>query len=145
MAKAAQRSGEAESVMGYFRPILEANPELIKQRRNDELYDRWLQDHPQQKTVPENVKNGLSNLKASLRRKLKLRKGKRRQKVAAAAEPGATPVKRAPRGAAGQMERLEEQIDECVAMARSLDREGLGKVIDLLRGARNQVVVQALR
>jgi hypothetical protein len=144
MAKA-QRSGEGESVMGYFRPILEANPEFIKQRRNDELYDRWLQDHPQQKAVPENVKNGLSNLKASLRKRLKLRKGKGRRKSAAVAEAAAAPAPRIPRGVAGQMERLEEQIDECVAMARNLDREGLGNVITLLRGARNQVVVQAQR
>src|SRR5262245_723573 len=144
MAKA-QRSGEAESVMGYFRPLLEANPKLIKQRRNDELYDRWLQDHPQQKAVPENVKNGLSNLKASLRKKLKPRKGKGRPKAAAVAEGAAGPARRIPRPAAGQMERLEEQIDECVAMARHLDREGLDKVIDLSRGARNEVVVRGMR
>ena len=43
MAKAAHKfGGETESIMGYFRPILEANPKYIKNRKNGELYERWL-------------------------------------------------------------------------------------------------------
>jgi hypothetical protein len=149
MAKAARKSGDGESIMGYFRPILEENRKLLKNRRNDELYDRWLKDHPEHKEVPEQVKNGLSNLKTALRKKYKIGKGKGKRGQKAAAAPagdgGAAPVKRAARGAAGQLERLEEQIDECMALARDLDREGLSKVIGFLRGARNQVVVQAGR
>src|SRR5262249_53894211 len=40
------------------------------------------------------------------------------------------------------LESLEERIDDCLTLARSLDREGLEAVIDLLRRARNGVVVQ---
>src|SRR5262245_60367006 len=79
MAKAAQKSGEDESIMGYFRPILEQNHELLRQRSNDELYARWLKDHPGQKKVPDQVRNGLSNLKSTMRKKLGIRKGKRRR------------------------------------------------------------------
>jgi hypothetical protein len=143
MAKAAQKSGgEPESIMGYFRPILEANPRFIKNRKNDELYELWLKDHPDYKEVPERVRNGLSNLKSTLRAKLKKRKGKRvGQAPAAEANGGAAPMKRTARPAGGQLERLEEQIDECLARAKDLDREGLEDVIHLLRRARNRVVV----
>src|SRR5438105_15109467 len=78
MAKAAQKSGgESESIMGYFRPILEENPRYIKNRKNDELYDRWLKDHPGHKEVPQPVRNGLSNLKSTMRAKRRKGKGKR--------------------------------------------------------------------
>jgi hypothetical protein len=39
-----------------------------------------------------------------------------------------------------RLEHLEEQIDECLTAARSLDREGQEHVIRLLRQARNEVV-----
>jgi hypothetical protein len=35
---------------------------------------------------------------------------------------------------------LEELIDECLAIPKGLDREGLDPVIGLLRYARNEVV-----
>jgi hypothetical protein len=35
---------------------------------------------------------------------------------------------------------LEEHIDDCLTVAKLLDREGLGHVIRLLRQARNEVV-----
>jgi hypothetical protein len=37
-------------------------------------------------------------------------------------------------------EQLEEQIDDCLTAARSLDREVLHNVIGLLRKARNEIV-----
>ena len=51
----------------------------------------------------------------------------------------AAPVRRP---AARGLESLEERIDDCLTLARSLDRDGLEAVIDLLRKARNGVVVQ---
>src|SRR4051794_1546666 len=146
MAKAAQQSGQPQSIMGYFRPILEANPKYLKNRENDELYELWLKDHPDQQEVPQQVRNGLSNLKSTMRHKKK-QKGKRAEQGAeAGANGGTVPMKRASRPAGGQLERLEEQIDECLARAKDLDREGLADVILLLRRARNRVVVgQAAR
>ena len=46
----------------------------------------------------------------------------------------------APRSGVRGLESLEEQIDECLTLAKNLDREGLSSVINLLRRARNEVV-----
>src|SRR3712207_840190 len=59
-----------ESIQGYFRPIFKENPKLLRERSNEELYQRWLKDHPGETVVPERVKQGLSNLKTVLRKKL---------------------------------------------------------------------------
>ena len=141
MARSAQQDGGSESIMGYFRPILEANPKYLKKRRNSELYDLWLRDHPDHQEVPEQVRNGLSNLKSVLRKKLGQRKGKPGPKPAAATEGTTAPARRLLRGMPGQLERLEEQIDECLARAKQFEAEGLGEVSQLLRRARNRVVV----
>ena len=37
---------------------------------------------------------------------------------------------------------MEEQIDDCLALAKRLDREGLGGVIHLLRRARNAIILK---
>src|SRR2546430_2861330 len=54
------------SIQGYFRPIFQQNPKLLKQRSNEPLYERWLRDHPGEKEVPERVRQGLSNLESVL-------------------------------------------------------------------------------
>ena len=36
-----------------------------------------------------------------------------------------------------------DRIDDCLDLARGMDREGLAQVIELLRSARNEVVRQA--
>ena len=90
------------------------------------------------------MKTGLQNIKSVLR----ARRGKRKQakQQGAGQGPGATqltqqaPAKRAP---ARGLDRLEEQIDECLGVARGLDREGLQEVIGLLREAPNALVRRA--
>ncbi len=151
MAKQADKTtAESESIQGYFRPILMEDPKkyLSKQNRdNKELYDRWLQDHPEQKEVPASVKNSLNNLKSQLRKKLKLRKlkkegGRGTPKASAAVETAVASPARGPRRA-NTLEVLESQIDGCMDFAKSLDREGLEDVIEILRQARNQVIARA--
>jgi hypothetical protein len=46
------------------------------------------------------------------------------------------PADGAPKKAARSLEPLEEQIDDCLNLAKHLDREGLAHVIQLLRRAR---------
>jgi hypothetical protein len=75
-------------------------------------------------------------------------RSKKRKKVAKRVEApqangpvvvAAAPVARKATGGS-KLEGLEFQIDECLILARQLDREGLQEVIGLLRRARNAVV-----
>src|SRR5262249_11334712 len=104
---------------------------------NKELLDRWLKDHPGQKEVPARVKANLSNVKSVLRKKT--RKGGRPKKAAAAGAPAEPAANNA---GVSPLEKLEEQLDDCLSFAKSLDRRSLGHVIPLLRQARNIVVWQ---
>ena len=135
MAKQAKPADEpqAESVAGYFRKVFQENPKLLKERSNDELYRRWLADHPGHKEVPAKVKTGLQNIKSVLRAK--------RSKKKAAKQGPATAQPQAPRRLPAKgLQQLEEQIDEVLGLAKRLDREGLQDVIAILRRARNEVV-----
>jgi len=137
-----------DTVSGYFRRIFAENPKLLHGRSNQALLDHWLQDHPAQKEVPARVKANLSNIKSVLRKKG--RKAGRKKAAEASEQVGAhlagpsslgsaVPTNR---GRVSRLEQLEEQIDDCLSMAKSLDRERLHHVISLLRQARNIVVWQ---
>ena len=130
-----------ENIAGYFRKIFEENPRLLKERSNEELYQRWLADHPGHSEVPLKVRTGLQNVKSVLRSKLGKKKGGKR---AQANEQGAG--QEAARGgrrvASKALESLEYQIDECLALAKAMDVETLGDVVGLLRRARNAVIVK---
>ena len=140
-AAAAQApAANGETTSGYFRKLFKEDPKLLKKGTNPELFRRWLQDHPDDKEVPENVKNILSNIKTVLRNKRK------RRRTAEAPAQGAAVVAASPaatRPSGKGLERLEERIDECLAVARAMDGDGLAEVIDRLRNARNQVVRMA--
>ena len=136
-AASAQPSGGGETVSGYFRKVFKENPKLLKGRSNDELFQRWLADHPGETEVPKNVKAGLQNVKGILR-------SKRRKKKKAAALPQNGPLTQQPLRRPGrkpsELETLEERIDDVLTFARSLEREDLEEVRSLLRKARNAVV-----
>jgi hypothetical protein len=132
---------EQESVAGYFRKVFKENPKLLWGQSNQELLRRWLADHPGEKEVPDRVKWSLSNIKSVLRKKGRKRKAKAQpaQAITTAASP-AEAMPTAAKKAVRSLEPLEEQIDDCLSLARHLDREGLDSVIKLLRRARNEVV-----
>jgi hypothetical protein len=134
---------EGENVSGYFRARFKENPQLLKGKSNQELLQRWLADHPGEKEVPQRVKYILSNLKSVLRKKLrqKKEKSKQRPELAATVAP-AVEATNMPNAALRGLETLEEQIDDCMSLARQLDREGLANVVQILRKARNAVVWQ---
>jgi hypothetical protein len=89
--------------------------------------------------VPQKVKNNLANVKSILRKKMRKRGGRPKAEQPLASVSEAAKPKVAARG----LEALEEQIDECLDLAKRLDREGLQGVIGLLRRARNAVVWKA--
>jgi hypothetical protein len=130
------RRGDGDSIMGYFRRIFTASPKLLETRSNAELLQRWLNDHPGETSVPDRVKQGLSNVKSQMRNRLREQKQSRGESRAATAGRPAT----ADVSTSHELEPLEVQIDECLSLAKSIDREGLQDVIHLLRQARNAVV-----
>jgi hypothetical protein len=127
-------SSDGESIAGYFRKIFEENPKLLKTRSNQELLNRWLMDHPGHRTIPSKVKGALANVKSILRKKRRERA--RRQEAEPPVLGAAGALKKPIRG----LDLLEEQIDDCLTAAKTMDREGLAEVISLLRRARNAVV-----
>jgi hypothetical protein len=133
---AGQESGqpEGETISGYIRRVFKENPKWLATRSNDEILARWLKDHPGETEVPHRVKKNLSNVKSLLRQA----RGKKPGKPKKESQPAAPTA--APRSAVRGLETLEEQLDECLTLAKNLDREGLSSVINLLRRARNEVV-----
>jgi hypothetical protein len=136
----AQQAGG--SVSGYFKAIFTENPSLVKSTNNEEIFNRWLKDHPEEKEVPDRVKGILFNVKSKLRNKLGAKRGRPRKEVQPTGEGQPAEVAPVRRSAARGLESLEERIDDCLTLARNLDRQGLEAVIDLLRNARNGVVVK---
>jgi hypothetical protein len=92
--------------------------------------------------VPENVKQGLSNLKTVLRKKLAAKKGGPAKDEQPAQEVIREMVSRPGRQVTALLEQLEQGIDDSLALAKQIDREGLHDVIRHLRAARNRVVIQ---
>src|SRR5262245_7284973 len=138
-AEAQQAGG---SVSGYFKAIFKENPSLVKSTSNEDIFARWLKDHPGEKEVPDRVKSILFNVKSNLRKTLRAKRGRPRKEAQPTGEGQPAEVAPMRRPAIRGLESLEERIDGCLTLARSLDREGLEAVIDLLRRARNGVVVQ---
>jgi hypothetical protein len=139
-ASAPDTGRAGESMQGYFRRIFAENARLLKVRSNDEVFQLWLRDHPGYSEVPDNVKTAASNAKTLMRAKKK-----KRNKGAAAAAPGEEAngaPKPGPRPSSRVLQTLEEKIDQCLAVARNLDPQGLEEVIHSLRRARNEVIVK---
>jgi hypothetical protein len=137
---------EGETISGYFRKVFAENPRWLDTRSNDQLYARWLRDHPGEKEVPERVRQNLSNIKGVLRKQGRRKVG-RPKKTTQPAQTTAAPISasaaapvQAPRKIVKGLDTLEEHIDDCLSLAKNLDREGLANIIILLRRARNEVV-----
>ena len=139
-AATGQENGQSggETVSGYFRRMFGENPKWLATRSNDEVLARWLKDHPGETEVPKQIKQNLSNVKSLVRQAHRKKPG-RPKNESRAAEPTAA-LAAAPRRGVRGLESLEEHIDECLTLAKNLDREGLSSVIKLLRRARNEVV-----
>ena len=129
------KANDGESIQGYFKRILRENPKLLKGRSNAELLKRWQDDHNSPDEIPNSVKVGLQNAKSALRSNRRKRKAR---KEARPAEEQTLDMRRPRRRQ--PLEALEEQIDDCITAAKTLDRERLHQVIALLRHARNEVV-----
>jgi hypothetical protein len=116
------------SVSAYFRTVFEKNPAWLLGKSNKPVLAQYRADHSlgENAEVPQRIRNNLANLKSILRKKHRGRSGARL--VSVKTVPGS------------KLEGLEELIDECLTMAKNLDRSGLESVIRKLRSARNEVV-----
>jgi hypothetical protein len=142
MAKksAGKATGEGESIASYFKAIFKENPTLLTTRSNDEMLQRWLKDHPGEKSVPARIKGNLANVKSVLRKKKRKKPGRKPGRPAVAVAVVAAVASEPARISTKGFEQLEEQIDDCLTAARGLQNEALAGVIGLLRKARNEVV-----
>ena len=138
MAKKKSTTSNGESISGYFRKVFKENPSWLEERSNQQLYDRWLKDHPGDKEVSEKVRQNLSNTKSVLRNKARKKPGRPKRDNVATGTATARVITRDTK--LKDLDRLEEQIDDCLNLAKNLDRDGLATVITLLRRARNEVV-----
>ena len=135
-AHAGKGAEDGQPLTTYFRAIFEQNPHYLDTRSNDQVLQHWQDDHPNEK--PSNqVKAALANAKSAVRQRRRKRRGGRPKGTAVAT--ASQPVARA-KAPSHRLEHLEEQIDDCLSLAKHTDREGLVEVIRLLRKARNEVV-----
>jgi len=131
MAKKSKGNGESQS--GYFRRIFQEHPEWLFEKSNQAVLNRYRADHniPDGVDLARNVRNNLANLKSNMRKESRGRKRGR--------PPGSGKAVAAAAGSK-RLDVLEEQIDDCLTLAKSIDRERLESVIKHLRSARNNVV-----
>ena len=124
----------------YFRKVFTAKPHWLDQKSNDEVIARYRADHnlADGVDVGKSVKQTMANVKSLMR---KAARGGSKVKARRGRPPAALALGTAPAPAGKpRLETLEERIDDCMVIAKGLDREGLDQVIRLLRHARNAVV-----
>ena len=86
------------------------------------------------------MRQNLSNIKSVLRNKRRRKRGGKPKTTVAAGAVVMMDVATAVPPRRAKLEALEENIDDCLTMAKNLDRDGLDSVIKVLRRARNEVV-----
>jgi hypothetical protein len=124
--------------VSYFRKVFEEHPEWLREKSNDQVLARYREDHGlgDDDPITFQIRSRLANLKSVLRKKYKIGRKKKR-----APQPEVSEIVLSPAEIfQAEMERLEEQIDDCLTFAKNLDRKKLASVIHHLRRARNQVV-----
>jgi hypothetical protein len=135
MPKRKRRKGE--NISAYFRNVFTEKPQWLKQKSNEDLLARYRADHSMSSDaeVSKSVKQSMANVKSLMRHGDKAASGK----------PAVKHMRSGPYHLPTvfgkvTLETLEDLIDECLSSAKSIDRDGLEKVIRSLRSARNAVV-----
>lgn len=142
LASSDDSAGGDVNIAAYWKKLLKRHPRLIKERKNEELYTIWKDEHPGYDEVPKNWQQGLSNVKTILR---KNKKGKRRaaegaEKPASAIDNGSPRPARSGRPSSALLEALEQLIDDCLILANKVEADSLQEVVRHLRKARREVV-----
>lgn len=133
MAKS-RTADKVPSMMGEFREIFKAKPRLLKIRSNEEVANLWLNNHPEYSELPPRARSSMANIKSHLKKQ-------RRKRGRKKAEANSTPEPRPVKSRTANLNALEIHIDDCMDLARQIDRERLDNVLKLLRNARNEVIL----
>ncbi len=138
MARTSSSTGQ--SPFAYFRVKFRENPHLLEKKNNDEMFDMYRKDHglSEDDDIPKKVKDALANTKSQEKKKLREGGGTTtsgRGRGRGPGKPRAT-TGGSPRG----LEKLEEQIDECLHIVRSMGREDMDPIVQSLKQARNLVI-----
>ncbi len=129
----AKRKGP--SLLGIFKQYFAEHPEWLQIRGNDAVMAQFTKDHPKIE-VDQRVKQAMFNAKNHAR-KGKTEKAGRKRRVAevTAAMNGSQSGGRA-------LQLLENNVDECLAMARAMRDDSLREVVGHLHRARNMLVMK---
>ena len=129
MARKSKKSGSSYT---YFHELLAQHPDWVNQRSNKPILDQFRLDHgiAEGTELERKVLNNLANVKS------KLRSGAQKSKRRKARAEGVKLPK-----PTNRLDALEIRIDDCLTMARHMDSGKLEDVIELLRKARNKVVM----
>lgn len=129
-------AGKQKAFSAYraFREYFRNQPELLKERDNSKVVDMFKRDYPK---VPWDIRaqQALANAKNYERKGAK----KRKKQMAKVQRALSTPQVLS--GAKSQLNVLEDRIDDCLAMAKEIDRDGLHSIVKHLHRARNDLVM----
>jgi hypothetical protein len=135
MARRRRRKGP--SLASIFTQYFLDHPDWLSSGKNEIVVSQFSRDHPGIE-VDKKVKQAMYNVKSRInkgevgRQRRKMTKLAARQLVAAAGK-NAKPL--------APLNLLEEQIDDCMILAKQIGREQMHGVLHALRIARNAVVV----
>ncbi len=128
---------KGRSLSGSIRQYLTEHPEWLSSSDTKEIVDQYKADHPG-KSVNSKVMQAIYNMK-SLMRKGEAGVAKRKQSKATAQRiiqsAAASGKRMAP------LAMLEEQIDDCMILAKHIGKDTMMDVLTNLHRARNAVVV----
>jgi hypothetical protein len=126
------------SLAAMFKRYFTEHPEWLQEEGGNakaiELFEKENPGHvvgPQVRQAMYNVKSAMKKGPAGAAKRNAKKRAARDMVVAAR-------VNSRPRA---PLNALEEQIDDCMILAKQIDRERLGRVLDHLHRARNAVVV----
>lgn len=140
-------SGRKKTVRQYWIEVLTAHPSWLQERSNERLFKEFLKDHPEFDEVPTKARQGLSTVKSLMRKEFKDRKRGRKADAAetdsgtVASATAATGAPRTRGRSNSALEALEERIDDVLTQAKSTEGVELAQVVQLLKAARNSVIV----
>jgi hypothetical protein len=129
----AKRKGP--SLLGIFKQYFGDHPEWLRTRSNDEVMAQFSKDHPGIVT-DKRVKQAMFNAKNHIRKGGQGKLGRRR-KVAEI-----TAAIHQPQEGNGALQILENHVDDCLAMARTIGHESIREIINHLHRARNMLVLK---